>query len=106
MSNQRRAKRYTCLVPVDGKKGTLFGQTLTFDISKGGMGLLSQQKIPLNKKIAVALDLFEHEEPVLVIGKVRWINPLTDESGHYRIGMSFDEVLGGTKSRIEQYFRK
>ena len=105
MSNQRRAKRYDCLVPVDGKKGSLFGQTLTFDISKGGLGLISHLKIPLNKTIAIALDLSENDEPVLVIGKVRWINPIAS-SGQYRIGMSFDEVLGGTKSRIEEYFRK
>ena len=105
MKNQRRAKRYTCLVPVDGKKGTLFGQTLTFDISKGGMGLISPNKIPLNKTIAIALDLEESDEPVLVIGKVRWVVPIEDSS-QFRVGLSFDEVLGGTKSRIEQYFKK
>ena len=105
MSNNRKAKRYTCLVPVDGKKGTMFGQSLTFDISKGGLGLISHQKIPLNKKIAIALDLSEAEEPVLVIGKVRWVHSI-ENSDQFRIGMSFDEVIGGTKSRIEQYFSK
>lgn len=106
MKNKRKNSRYTCFVPVDGKKGSPFALTQTFDISKGGIGLVSPKKIPLNKRIAIELDLSdEGEETVIVIGKVRWVVP-DEDTNQYRIGMSFDEIIGGSRSRIEQYFQK
>jgi len=103
--NKRRSKRYSCAVPVDGKKGTAFDESLTLDISKGGMGFVSAVRIPLNKQIVVQLDLTPDGEPVLVIGQVRWVSEMSDASG-YRVGMSFKDVLSGSKSRLNQYFSK
>ena len=62
MNNKRRNKRIRCLVPVDGKTGSAFEETKTIDFSKGGMGFVSHQRIPLNKRIAVAIELSENEE--------------------------------------------
>ena len=103
MSNNRKAKRYTCLVPVDGKKGTMFGQSLTFDISKGGLGLISHQKIPLNKKIAIELDLHASGDPVVVVGRVKWARPINGTS-KYRIGLYFETLLQGSRTQLSQYF--
>lgn len=104
MKNKRRAPRQDCLVPVDGKQGSVFSGIQTVDFSKGGLGLISSKKIPVNKEIAVELDLNADEEPVLAIGRVQWVRKVRGED-FYRLGMIFKDVLRGSKSRLEQYFK-
>ena len=105
MSNKRKNDRYQCIVPVDGKDGSSFAQTKTVNISKGGLGFVSHQRIPINKRIAIELDLFDENEPVVVIGRVRWVKTI-GKSENYRIGLAFEEVISGSQSRINQYFKK
>ena len=105
MSNKRRAPRVNCIVPVDSKQGSLFDQLQTIDISRGGLGFVSHQRIPINKRIAIELDLFDETEPVVVIGRVRWVKTI-GKSENYRIGLAFEEVISGSQSRINQYFKK
>ena len=100
--NRRKNKRVTCLVPVEGKKGGIFDHTQTVDISKTGMGFISDHKIPLNKKIAIELDL-NTENPVLVIGKVKWVRPF-NQSETFRVGLHFEDILNGSHSRLNQHF--
>ena len=104
MGEKRKNKRYTCFVPVDGKEGGLFDRTKTVDISREGIGFISSQVIPLHKEIAIELDLGEEDEPVFVIGKVKWVNPLS-RSSHFRVGIFFENILRGSKSRLNRYFR-
>ena len=101
--NKRKTPRIDCSVPVDGQEGGIFAQVKTIDFSKGGLGLISQSQIPLNEEIAVEIDLGENEEPVLVLGKVKWVRPLPDSS-YFRVGLSFETVLSGIESRLNQYF--
>jgi c-di-GMP-binding flagellar brake protein YcgR len=107
--NKRKNARYSCAVMVDGKPGTEFDSSLTTDISKGGLGFVSSSSVPLNKQIVVELELKPEEDPVLVVAQVRWVRPLNDPGSavkRYRVGMSFEDVLSGSKSRLERYFRK
>ena len=101
--NHRKSKRVSCLVPVDGKKDGVFDQTKTIDISKGGVGFLSIHKIPLNQKVAIEIELDENSEPVIVVGKVRWVEAIESASEMYRVGMSFEDILSGSKSRLTKY---
>ena len=103
MKNKRRTARVSCLVPVDGQEGGTFDNLRTIDISKTGIGFVSQKKIPLNKKIAIELDLNE-EESVFVIGRVKWVHPIA-RTQHYRIGLSFTDIKNGNKSRLNEYFK-
>ncbi|MBF0532034.1 MAG: PilZ domain-containing protein [Candidatus Omnitrophica bacterium] len=103
MKNQRKCPRLVCAVPVEGQAAGVFDQTQTVDFSRGGLGFVSQQPIPLNHKIAVELDLEEQGNPVFVIGRVKWVRP--EPVGGYRVGMEFESILRGSKSRIDQYFR-
>ena len=105
MKNKRKLQRVSCWVPVDGKQGGFFQQTRTVDISKSGIGFVSHKKIPLNQRIAIELDLSQEDEPVFVIGKVRWVYPIA-RTGHYRIGLSFTDFKQGSKSRLEDYFNQ
>lgn len=105
MKNQRKSPRQDCLVPVDGKEGSVFSEVQTVDLSKGGIGFISSKKIPVNKEIAIQLDLDADDEPVLAIGKVQWVRKIEGEDS-YRVGMIFKDVLRGSKSRLQQYFKK
>ena len=102
-SNKRKNIRINCAVPVEGKAGSVFDKTATVDVSKGGLGFISRHHIPLNKEIAIELDLFGETDPVLVIGRVRWVRHVA-KSVYYRVGLAFEDVLKGSKSRLERYF--
>lgn len=103
MKNKRKVARVSCLVPVDGQEGGVFDNLHTIDISKTGIGFVSQKKIPLNKKIAIELDLDE-EESVFVIGKVKWVSPIA-RTQQYRIGLTFTDVVNSNSSRLQAYFK-
>lgn len=90
--NKRASQRKTCLVPVEGKKGTSFADTQTVDISKGGIGLISKRAIPLDEKIAVEIATSPDSEPILVLGKVVWIRKL-ETKNRYRVGLKFQKAF-------------
>ena len=102
MKDQRKSERFSCLVPVDGKQGGLFEKIQTVDFSRGGIGFISHRKIPLNREVAIELD-FGESEPVIVIAKVRWVRPFKSDT--YRVGMYFESLMPGSKSRLNQYFQ-
>ena len=105
MNNKRRNDRVSCLVPVVGKKNGVFGQTRTVDISKRGLGFISKSRVPINKKIAIELDFSTDADPVLVMGQVKWVRPLS-KTDNYRIGVYFEDFLKESKRILDQYFRK
>jgi Tfp pilus assembly protein PilZ len=104
MKDKRRNFRFSCLVPVEGKTGGLFDYAKAVDFSRGGLGFISRQRISLDREIAIELDLSQEGEPALVIGKVRWVDKIVN-SDNFRIGVSFENILQGSKSRLEEYFR-
>lgn len=104
-SEQRRMSRQSCRVPVDGKEGSVFEGLRTVDIGQGGVGLISNNAIPLNEKIVVQLDLGPDEQPVLMLGEVKWIAKVRN-ADYYRVGMSFCEEVGtSSRSRLKNYFK-
>ena len=105
MGESRKSKRLACVVPVDTAKKSPFNQAATVDISKGGLGFVSHRKIPLNTKMAFELILSLEEEPVLAVGTVRWVRPIK-ATKNYRIGIAFNGVINGSKSRLSEYLRK
>lgn len=103
MVNKRKSERIACLVPVEGKLGGIFDHAATLDFSKEGVGFISERRIPLHKEMTIALDLALEEDPIFVRGKVRWIKPIAG-SDKFRIGIFFENFLGGSQSRLKQYF--
>ena len=102
-SEKRRQKRYRCFVPVEGKRGGVFDQTQTIDISPKGMGLISPRAVSVEERIPVELILKPQSDPVLVLGEVKWVRRLFG-SGQYRVGISFADVLQGSPSYLGRYF--
>ena len=103
-ANKRRNKRLTCVVPLEGQEGGVFDSTNVIDFSKGGLGFISSRRIPVNKRIPIQLDLQEDDMPVLVIGRVKWTRAING-TGQFRIGVTFEEVMHGSKTRLQKYFR-
>lgn len=102
MVNKRKNERVACLVPVEGKKGSAFDEAATLDFSRGGLGFISSKEIPLDKKVTIALDLGMEKDSVFVVGKVKWIRPVSD-SDYFRGGVSFDNFLKGSKRELGRY---
>ena len=104
-SEKRRARRVPCLVPVDGKKNSVFGKSLSVDFSKTGMGFVSSVSIPLNKKVAIELELDPSGESVVVVGRVKWVRSVNGSEA-YRYGVHFEELPPAVKSRLSKYLSK
>ena len=83
----------------------MFDHTQVIDFSKGGIGFVSQHRIPLNKEMPIEIDLTAEGEPVFVVGRVQWVQRI-ENSTSYRIGLSFKDVLQGSKSRLSEYFKE
>ena len=105
MSNHRKNEREVCIVPVDGKKGSVFDRTRVIDFSKGGLGFVSRHRIPVNKEVPIEIEITAEGKPVFVIGKIQWVRRIMN-SKSYRIGVSFKDVLQGSKSRLNGYFKE
>ncbi|MCK4852171.1 MAG: PilZ domain-containing protein [Candidatus Omnitrophica bacterium] len=105
MSDHRRNKRHICVVPVEGKKNSVFDHTQVIDFSKGGIGFVSQHRIPVNKEVPIEIDLTAEGEPVFVFGRVQWVHRIMNTKS-YRVGVSFKDVLQGSKSRLNGYFKE
>ena len=103
-SDKRKNERHQCVVPVESKKGSSFDNTLTVDISKRGIGFVSSRALAFKQKIPIELALSPDSDPVLVVGEVQWIRPLYGKK-RYRVGMTFTNILNGSKSRLDKYFQ-
>ncbi len=104
MQNKRKMLRHTCTVPVDGKQGGPFESSKTVDFSEGGLGLVSNRRLSVNKEIAIQLDLSEDGHSALVVGKIQWVNPIA-ETNYFRIGVAFKEMLQGSRANVKGYLR-
>jgi hypothetical protein len=103
---ERRNCRHDCLVPIEAKTKSAFGNAQTIDISQGGLGLILKQAIPVGQTIAVELDLAPEQDPVLVVGEVRWVRKLFG-STQYRAGILFKKILvSPTPHRLRKYLSK
>ncbi len=105
MQNKRKNPRHICAVPVDGKQGGPFESSKTIDFSQGGLGLISSHRIPMNKEIAIQLDLSAEGQSALVVGKVQWVIPIA-QTHNFRIGVVFKDMLQGSRANVKDYFAR
>ncbi len=101
LQDKRKSRRFNCLVPVDGKKESLFSSSKTVDISRDGIGFVSDHSIPLHEKIAIELALRPDTEPVLVIGEVKWVRKISD-CDRYRVGLTFSDIIDGSRDELDK----
>ncbi len=99
-ANKRKSRRFDCYVPVDGKEGAGFTYTKTVDLSRDGIGFVSQHPAKLNEKVAIELVLKPDTEPVLVVGEVKWVSRIP-KSDQYRVGLTFADVIDGSLEDLD-----
>ncbi len=105
MDNQRCEKRWDCIVPVESGRNTEFDGAQSFDFSRKGIGFVTKIPVTVNREIAVALDLEESGSPVLVKGRVMWVQSIPGTS-QYRVGLSFEKTLNDGQNRLNEYFEE
>ena len=104
--NKRKTKRQFCYVPVEAKKGTPFDKICTVDISRDGIGFISQKRVKVDEKVAIAVELTSEGKTALVLGQVKWIREMP-QSAEYRLGIKFTNILvQGSKAILKSYFGK
>lgn len=101
---KRVSARYDCCVPLMDEKKQALSSSQTIDISKTGVGFVSARFIPINTNMMVEIALTRDGEPVLVKGRVKWVEKSSGSSS-YRIGMTFPDISDQAQSRIENYFK-
>ncbi len=101
--NKRTEARHNCFVPVEGKENSLFDDTSTVDISRHGIGFVSAHPHREGERIAIEIQLKPDTDPVLVLGVVKWVTKT--EADNYRVGLTFEEVLSGSQTRLNRYFK-
>ena len=98
----RQKSRASCRVPVLCKKGTLLENSLTRDISESGIGLLAQKFVPKDTNLIMEIALSPNAEPVLAVGKVKWVRKV-GYGDRYRLGMEFTDISRNAKTRLSGY---
>jgi hypothetical protein len=64
---------------------------LTKDISLSGFKILTDARVPLNKVMKISLSLGKDYKTIDMIGQVRWIKSLEDET--YEIGLEIVDTF-------------
>ena len=103
MDNKRCDKRWDCVVPVESGRNTAFDGAQSIDFSRQGMGFVTHTPVDVNREIAVALDLDESNSPVLVKGRVLWVQSIAG-TDQFRVGLVFEKTLDDGESRLNEYF--
>ncbi len=101
-SEKRTATRFSCRVPVLCRKGTLFDNSQTIDVSKGGVGIISSKFVPLDTNLVMEIALAPKAEPVLAVGRVKWVQKLGSQE-RYRLGMAFTDISQDSEGRLAKY---
>ena len=104
-AEKRKASRFGCTVPVECKKGLAFDKSQTLDISKGGLGFISTERIPINTKMAIEIALTPEADPILAFGQVKWVKQLAHKN-FYRIGMMFSDISRSWQLRLDRYIQR
>ena len=100
----RANKRRRCLVPAESPADAC-ERIRTVDISRKGIGLISNHPMDVGEDVAVKVELSASGSAVVVWGKVRWVERIP-ESGNYRLGIRFnDQVMSGSPEQFDKYCR-
>ncbi len=103
--NKRENTRHDCCVPLMDERKESLRNSQTTNISKTGVGFVSARFIPMNTKMMIEIALSREGQPVLVQGKVKWVEQIPN-STNFRVGMNFQDISSSAQSRIDNYFSK
>ena len=61
-----------------------------FDLSKGGVALLTNRRLPSGRKISLLISISEGAEPMVLRGRIIHVGISQGVSYRYRVGVQFD----------------
>ena len=67
------------------------GKADTTDISANGIGLITEENVPVNTPLEMWLDISDEHDPLYARGEVVWVRPFTS-SGKQRMGIQLDKA--------------
>ncbi len=100
--DKRRANRLRMHLPVTYKvmSNTSFGKTVTKDISKSGLRIVSDAFIPPLTELALQINLFS--KILNPTAKVVWSQRLP-YSDRYQVGIKFEQINSPESRYLEDY---
>jgi Tfp pilus assembly protein PilZ len=94
MDSERRIyDRFQARFPAKFKdtRGDFGNDVFLRDASADGVNILTKDRLFLNDRISLEVELPDGNDPLLLSGRVMWSKP-THESSMWDIGLQFDEV--------------
>jgi len=77
-------------------------ETLTKNVSLGGLRCLSQTVFPVSTDVTVDLVLSQGEAPCTVTGRAVWLR-IVPHSDQFDVGIAFTSISPETKRRLSAY---
>lgn len=105
LQEKRNSPRFNCRVPVLCRKGTMFDNSQTIDISRGGVGIISPKFVPLGTNLVMEIALAPKAEPVLAVGSVKWVQKISSQD-NYRLGLGFTDISRDSHNRLSEYLER
>ena len=101
---RRHDPRLFCRLPVRlyPKQEPRVIETLTKDLSVGGLRCVSRHHRPAGMPLSVELLLEPGERPLMLTGQVAWSNPISG-SEQFDLGVSFQTFPYFAKKRLSAY---
>ena len=102
---RRRGARLPAYLPVElHRRGTRWHviQTLTKDVSAGGIRCLSPVPLPATEELDVELSLAKGDTPIATKAKAVWSRAL-QQSEQFDLGLAFQEMSPETLRRLSSY---
>jgi len=104
--DRRKSPRTQAVIPVDYSTVDAFLCEFTTNINEGGMFVGTDKPHSVDTLVTLRFRLPGSDEPCEVVGRVVWIREAADEEGPRGIGIEFETLDDGTRSRINDLVRE
>lgn len=104
LEERRRSPRHRAYLPVRVRQqgGPQVIETLTRDLSEGGLRCLSQLITPVGSELSLELMLSTGSEPLTLHGRSAWFRTLPD-SEQFDLGIAFIDLSPQDQRRLATY---
>lgn len=106
-AERRRSPRVTCVLPLHiSAEGTpKIIETLTKDLSAGGLRCLSPTAKPSTSRVALEITLGKGAQPFSLQARVVWFEAVPNSHQFY-LGLAFDHLSEINTRRLSRYIEK
>ena len=105
-SERRKSHRTGAVIPVDYSAVDVFFSEFTTNINEGGMFVGTDVPHPVETLVTLRFRLPGNDSPCEVTGRVVWIREAADDEGPRGMGIEFETLDDGTRTRINDLVRE